>query len=520
MTRITKGLLFAVLVSALFGEKTHAATYTAASCAESDVSTAIGMASTGDTVIIPSCSSTTPGGSNTWSSILAINTAITLQGQGVGKTVLIDNVPKGTCATGPIIVMQPSGTAAWRVTGMTIEAETTDVGFCTSHFSIGGGSHAFRIDNITFNDDGFSPAGGSADAIIPSGDLWGVIDHVTCNNARRRCVLDHAQAGSNPPTSLEDTYWSVPDTMGTQQAVFMENDTCNQSSPNTGSNCFACEFGARCVIRFSTMSTIGSHGPESADRSVRQMEIYNNTFNMTGTSGGTAIDVRGGTGMVFDNTATTAAYGNAMTELSYYRCNASGQGCGSYFPWGQCNGVIYNGNNALWDSGSYPCLDQPGRGQGVLINRAGCSGGSSSCTAAGWPNEAQDPIYEWGNNNNGTTNPGITAFPAGTSPTQVLANADYYASTASFTGASGVGVGTLASRPSTCTAGVAYWATDQGNWNQSGSGGQGQLYQCSATNAWTTYYTPYTYPHPLDTSGGLSATAVVSGMTLIGATVY
>jgi hypothetical protein len=28
----------------------------------------------------------------------------------------------------------------------------------------------------------------------------------------------------------------------------------------------------------------------------------------------------------------------------------------------------------------------------------------------------------------------------------------------------------------------------------------GALYKCTATNTWTSYYTPYTYPHPLVTT--------------------
>jgi hypothetical protein len=71
-------------------------------------------------------------------------------------------------------------------------------------------------------------------------------------------------------------------------------------------------------------------------------------------------------------------------------------------------------------------------------------------------------------------------------------------------GSGGVGHGTLANRPTTCSTGpngapgAAYFATDQGSWNTSGNAfGQGQLYVCTATNTWTLYYTPYTYPHPL-----------------------
>jgi len=75
-------------------------------------------------------------------------------------------------------------------------------------------------------------------------------------------------------------------------------------------------------------------------------------------------------------------------------------------------------------------------------------------------------------------------------------NVDYYNYVASFTGATGVGAGTLAARPSSCTKGVGYWATDQGNWNQAGAA-NGQFYKCTATNTWTLYYTPYQYPHPM-----------------------
>ena len=55
-----------------------------------------------------------------------------------------------------------------------------------------------------------------------------------------------------------------------------------------------------------------------------------------------------------------------------------------------------------------------------------------------------------------------------------------------FDGTVGIGVGPLSARPTTCTIGVAYWATDTNI-----------LYKATATNTWTAYYTPYIYPHPL-----------------------
>jgi hypothetical protein len=78
----------------------------------------------------------------------------------------------------------------------------------------------------------------------------------------------------------------------------------------------------------------------------------------------------------------------------------------------------------------------------------------------------------------------------------VKENRDYFEEVEGFDGTVGVGVGLLSARPSTCAVGVGYWATDQGNWNKSGSGDQGVLYKCTSTNSWELYYTPYEYPHP------------------------
>jgi hypothetical protein len=139
------------------------------------------------------------------------------------------------------------------------------------------------------------------------------------------------------------------------------------------------------------------------------------------------------------------------------------------------------------NGGVYPYRDQPGRAH----------------------NQVSAPAYEWGNSGSGLPSPILFSSASAI----VVENRDYYQHNNSFDGTSGVGVGTLANRPSTCTPRVAYWATDQGSWNQSGNGqGNGVFYQCTAANTWSVYYTPYTYPDPLEpTSAQQSGIGVAGG---------
>lgn len=161
------------------------------------------------------------------------------------------------------------------------------------------------------------------------------------------------------------------------------------------------------------------------------------------------------------------------------------------------------------------CLDQASRSNGLLVK-----GVYSSATPISYPflvstgapnpvNQVLDPIYEADDSCPASTcNHTIGSDISGL----FTANRDWYAEsvnqaeqsspTSPFNGSTstavGAGHGTLANRPTTCTPSVGYWATDQGNWNTSGSGQQGELFVCTATNTWTLYYVPYTYPHPLD----------------------
>ena len=162
------------------------------------------------------------------------------------------------------------------------------------------------------------------------------------------------------------------------------------------------------------------------------------------------------------------------------------------------------------------CLDQAARSNGSLM-----AGNYSSVAPYSYPylvgtgssgpiNQAIDPIYEADD-----TLPSTADHTIGSDQGSLfVANRDWYAEsvhqpaqtspTSPFNGTSGSGHGTLANRPTTCSPHVGYWATDQGDWNQSGSGQQGELFVCTATNTWSIYYEPYTYPHPIIASATTS----------------
>jgi len=142
-------------------------------------------------------------------------------------------------------------------------------------------------------------------------------------------------------------------------------------------------------------------------------------------------------------------------------------------------------------------LDQPGYGKCNDLIAYDNNGNPYNATygpgVRAWPHQNREPLYSWLNTANGSPARGPNAYYHSVFPT-VQSNREYYNEISPFDGTSGVGVGTLASRPSKCTKGVGYWATDTKT-----------LYVASATNTWSTYYVPYVYPHPLVSGSGKPA---------------
>jgi hypothetical protein len=170
----------------------------------------------------------------------------------------------------------------------------------------------------------------------------------------------------------------------------------------------------------------------------------------------------------------------------------------------------FSGHSMTWAAGShyqiYRCLvvlDQEGRGQGDLIVGSPGSFYNKVTGKRSWPHQVLDPVYSWNNHHSSGASIGChSGYPT------MHENIEFYNQAAAVNGVqrTGVGVGTLAQRPASGVGGVdiahvttnppgtAYWATDVPSIN--GSKDKGALYVWRG-GAWTLYYRPYTYPHPL-----------------------
>lgn len=527
MKLMKAALLFSFLCWTLVSSNAKAATWTASSCSSTAVQAAINQASAGDTVVIPagSCTWTTQV---SWTVPSKSGAVTTLQGQttctGSGDpaynnlsctdgTTIMDNVG----GNNPALVITPGATGEFRLTGLTIGA-STKVYHGTINITTASGVAAInpgvRVDHNHF-------IGAATGDLEFGGTEYGVVDHNICyaTNNDENCVrVYNGSYWGGATDGFGHASWADGPHFGTNQFIIIEANYFYSKSGAVYQLVNDCAAGGRTVVRFNTLGyhmvpyTHGTGGGGGAYRGCRAMEVYGNKANWNASDGSdtdyTFMNVESGTGLLWGNTVSgQASLGNedSIRSTTNYTQAAPPNG------WGYC-GTHVNGTGSAWDQNTstvtgYACLDQPGRGKGDLLKGnfpTACDQTTGCGTYNGyWLNQASEPWYLWDNtwtvprggyrntywrNNNGVT----------------VENRDYYLQLPNpfesqpFNGTAGIGQGTLASKPSTCTVGVAWWATDQGSWNKSGNGfGNGVLYKCSATNTWTTYYTPYTYPHPL-----------------------
>jgi hypothetical protein len=517
MSRIIKWLLFMFLLSAFCSRSGRAQTINAPTCSASDVQTALNsVKADGTTVVIPA-------GNCTWTNAVSYNQVFstTIQGQSTtagscapggsctatDSTVITDNLTRPVgCGTGDgsAFVLNTAATKTLRLTGITMRYSSNAT--CVGSVAISGSGHQTRIDHNHFN-------GVSYVAVGTYGFTWGVIDHNLFDlpNGTWNAIKFHEDHWNNGDSiGAGDASWADTTTFGSNRAIYVENNFFS-IGPGAAGYADDCTQGGRFVWRHNVMTNaeLQTHptGGGQRHRGCRSAEIYSNAFTGTGGAGADFIGYffSSGTALIWGNTINSG-YSHFVVQYSMRRLGQSGGGTYNQSPtpsgWGYC-GTSFNGTGSGWDqntnaSTGYRCLDQPGTGVGDLLANDFPNAINTVTNSISWPHQALEPVYEWLN-----ASAAQFYWSSAISPSAFVANSDYYNYTASFNGTSGTGSGLLSARPSTCTPRVGYWATDTQT-----------LYQCTATNTWTAYYTPYTYPHPL-TLGSGTAPAPPSGLAAI-----
>jgi hypothetical protein len=442
----------------------------------SSISSCLATARDGDVINVQA-------GTASWSPSLSITKKVTLAGAGAGNTII-----NGTFTI--------TGAGA-RITGFTINVGSA---YNSIEWSVG-----FRIDHNIINHTAPSDFN-----ILAYGDattaVEGLIDNNTLTNGKVVYFGSHGDAGAG------SARWGEPLNIGTSHALYVEDNTFNLPDVNSYNNSIDGNWGSRTVVRFNRFvdGRIEQHSLQGDNqRAVRLWEIYNNTFTSPDWANYRPYFIRGGTGFVFHNTSD-GKYINNTVDIDNAR-SSEGSIASQITSFGFCDGSSRVDGNTSGQQG-WPCRDQIGR-----------STDSSPWTnyASAAPPQASQPAYFWRNTEpSGETPVGISCEANDARCTRqntlhLVANRDFYSYQAAFSGTQGVGEGTLAQRPATCTTGVAYWVTDQGEWNSRHAGPDGQLYRCSATNTWTVLYTPYSYPHPLQNSMAPAPPSAPSNLRIV-----
>ena len=507
------------LLAVFFGMivMSYAATIAATSCSLTHVQAAVTAASRGDTVTVPACSSAT------WTDKLEITKAITLQGAGIGVTTIKSNQ---NIAVSPTYVDCSQGTyrqlihfrsvdaaadasEVMRITGFTFDADEKS-GIIMFHNTSTTYIKA-RIDNNEFKNLIECVTCSSTDTdwiyqtIYTRGLFYGVVDNNTFSGAPYLIFLgtrrDEKTTDLYTPAECDRFgFWNWENetfTYGDGKGWYIEDNKFTVTETQSFQN-INIGWGQRGVIRYNTfiattvadagIGGVNGHNALGGIFGSSLIEVYGNYFVEASTTSWFYRDLlqaRGGKNMAFWNRSLASGTGQQMQV------------------------EIQNMSKPPY------CATRT-----THTCPAGSISSGAYCATDGMQQEPSS-VYLWNNRYGtaGTTqakylpyNKSLEECSSGTASTKPRENVDYWLHNTSFTGASGMGCGTLANRPATCTTGTAYWATDQSCSSVDASyigaatptGARvvanqivGTLYRCYPTNVWTAYYTPYSYPHPL-----------------------
>jgi len=417
----------------------------ATSCEYADVQAAVSSVSVGGTVNVPA-------GNCTWTSKLTLDKGIGLIGAGADRTVIAN----GIVAHDYLIQYKPANydlNTPVRISGFGFDLGNNGPGILfgtrnkTAPFVI---NTKGRIDHNKF----YNARNAGYQAIWNTGTVRGVVD----NN-----IFDGVAYPTRADTGAGASWWDYFPLVkfgAANDSLYFEDNVFTNVFHGIISDC---QYNGRYIFRYNTISIpqdphgsyplFDMHGnANSTFYSCFGGEIYGNSVD-EGIYGATFLAQRGGRVLVFNNYLK----GNDGAHIKLYE--------------------------------EYP--------------------DSASPTSSG---NTQTPIesYYWNNWTQRRTELQRIYTSISTSASWangLVEDVNFFNSKDGFNGTTGVGCGPLSTRPPTCSTGVGYWATDQScsSVEPATVGAHpaqpisGTLYKCTSPNIWTSYYTPFTYPHPIRT---------------------
>lgn len=443
----------------------------AVSISQSDVVSALALATFGDTVEVPS-------GTGTWGSggsFLTVPNGVTLRGQGDSSDVTLSETG-GTFTNCVIRLGASAHFKNFKIRG----ADTFSVGAICATTGIN-----WTVNGITY-------LGGTTGAYFIYAEQYGVVYGNDITGGAGTAELIFVRGPSDA--------WQSPSNMGDAANVFVETNTFRGEGYVCDGNA-----NARIVVRYNLILDsikIDVHGKatNTPARGVRQYEILRNHY--TGAAGfWTALHIRGGSGVIIQNECD-----NSLSVAPWF-----------VFEEASCYAQYPNFGNQYQTPFDSPIDDQIGLGEDPK------SPGSqplyvigNTKAGANWQEQIQfgfNPIPQGAIDlyRSQTGNPSATF----TLEDIIVEDVYFFRQKSSFNGSTGAGMGT-ASQMNAITptkTGVGFWVTDEGNWNSAGV--SGVLYVWNGSN-WVYHYQPYPYPHPLIAESTLSVTTLNATTLTVG----
>jgi len=405
---LCRSAIFILTLSGFFGPRCGATVYHSNGTAESVQFFHDNQAQNGDTI-------TLPAGIFAWTTGVVISKAITLQGAGVGSTILRDNVSNGQMIN---ITVPANGLV--RLTGIEFQdgghggrgQYANDPGLVNAKCSDQRNGAQFRFDHNKWN---------MMDGNIGINTVLGVADNNTFLNGQGNgygafgCFTIYGTNYNGQPNGY-DYSWHDPANFGSANFFFIEDNTFTNSNGTYQGFVTDAYAGARFVIRHNHMSRYNGasdHGTESVGRTRggRAYEFYNNTID--GNVNYTVCSSRSGTILVHDNTFVNfGGWSPPKVNLSGFR------NFYSFSVWGGADGT------SPWDINS-PTVYFTGSAASASSGLTVTVSGSPSWTVNQWKG------YVIRRTNSGT-NPNFCEIQSNTANAITYRDAGGYAANLSF----------------------------------------------------------------------------------------